>query len=166
MKDVLASNLTQHNADFRLLDQKVVANLRNFPEQARFLRGLVSIIGFNRTIIEYNETPRKNGTTKYSLSKMMQLGRHGVLSFTVQPLRISTYLGLIISALCILYALWITFYALVYKVPAGISSILVGIFFIGGIQLICLGILGEYIANISMEVKRRPLYIIKEKATS
>lgn len=162
LNKISGANIIENIADFRLLDKKVVDYLKQFHQNTLFWRGIVSNIGFNRIIVEYEETPRESGEYKYNFSRMIELGLDGIISFSSQPLRISTYFGFAISLGSIAYAVWIVIYKIFHETNPGIASILVGIFFLGGIQLICLGILGEYIAKIFQEVKQHPLYTIKE----
>ncbi|MEW5895680.1 MAG: glycosyltransferase family 2 protein [Candidatus Omnitrophota bacterium] len=156
-------DLVNSAADFRLLSRKVVECLRQYRERDRFLRGMVSDIGFNQARILYRENPRRNGISKYSLIKMIKLAITGTLSFSSVPLRACSTFGFFIAALSVLYALYIIYDKLAHGAPAGIPSILVGVFFIGGLQLIFIGVLGEYLMTVFKEVKQRPLYWISEK---
>jgi len=150
-------------ADFRLVDEKVVHYLRLFREKSRFLRGVISVIGFKKLIIDYQEQDRFSGRTKYSFKKMLSFALKGILSFSTAPLRFSIYMGMLISLLSIIYALWIIYYKIAYGISPGLASIIAGIFFATGIQLFFLGVIGEYIALIIEEVKNRPLYCISKK---
>jgi polyisoprenyl-phosphate glycosyltransferase len=155
-------DLIQGAADFRLLDKKVILYLRQYRESSRFLRGIIGDLGFKRTIISYDEEPRISGDSKYSFRKMLKLALSGILSYSSFPLRISAYIGVIISVFCIFYAISIIYEKIVNDVPIGLASITVGVFFLGSIQLISIGILGEYLSNVFLEVKQRPLYCINE----
>ena len=152
-------------ADFRLLDRKVVDELRNFNENYLFIRGLVSWLGFNQTGIEYIVKDRQFGESKYSLKKMLSFALEGITSFSIVPLRISIIIGFFISFCSFIY----TIYALLVKfylnttVP-GWTSILISVLFLGGIQLIFLGVIGEYLGKMFIETKNRPNYVIKEKS--
>jgi len=163
MNKYFGANLIQDCADFRLMDQKVVKSLRQYRESSRFLRGIISNIGYERAILDFDEGIRKGGETKYALKNMIQFSVQAIISLSVVPLRLFTLLGLAISILSILYSLWIIIEKLLYGIPPGQASILVGIFFLGGVQLISIGVLGEYIAGIFQDVKNRPFYLIKEK---
>lgn len=163
MNKYFGANLIQDCADFRLMDQKVVKSLRQYRESGRFLRGIISNIGYERAILDFDEGIRKGGDTKYALKNMIQFSVQAIISLSVVPLRLFTLLGLAISILSILYSLWIIIEKLLYGIPPGQASILVGIFFLGGVQLISIGVLGEYIAGIFQDVKNRPFYLIKEK---
>ncbi|MBT4398154.1 MAG: glycosyltransferase family 2 protein [Bacteroidetes bacterium] len=149
-------------ADFRLIDRKGVNYLRKYRESGRFIRGIINDMGFKRTTLEYEEPGRKYGESKYTIVHMIRFAISGITSFSIIPLRISMLIGSVISLFSILYAFWIVSYKFLYGVPTGIASVLIGIFFLGGIQLMSIGILGEYIASIYNEVKNRPLYCIKE----
>jgi len=157
-------NLPANSADFRLLDRKVVDTLKNTRERSRFLRGLISWVGYSQEFIPYIAGPRKIGQTKYSFSKMFAFAVDGITSFSTFPLRVATYLGLLtafISFLYILYAIYIRIFT--NQAIAGWTSVLVAVLFIGGFQLIFLGIIGEYLGRVFEETKQRPLYIIKNK---
>jgi dolichol-phosphate mannosyltransferase len=149
-------------ADFRLIDRKVLHYLKQYRESRRFVRGIISDMGFRHDIIKYKEEARKAGLVKYNLLVMMKFALTGVVSFSSFPLRIATYFGMVISFFSILYAFLIVYEKAVHDVPSGMASILVGIFFIGGIQLISIGVLGEYVSSIFKEVKKRPLYCVSE----
>lgn len=153
-------------ADFRLMNRQAVSALISLPERDRFTRGLVSWMGFRQAIIDYNAHARFAGTSKYSLIKMLRFGLDGIISFSSRPLRLSFYVGFITFLLGLLYA----FYAVIvfFKGDAvpGWTSILVSLLIIGGVMLLSLGIIGEYIARIYHEVKKRPLYFIREKIGS
>jgi len=155
--------LQQGAADFRLLDRKVVNSLKMFEEKSIFYRGLVAWVGFKQCQLGYDPNARVFGSSKYSFRRMMRLAIDGLTSFSVMPLRLATLSGIMISFLSFLYGI----YALLIKVftetaAPGWSSIMAGIYFLGGIQLVFLGLHGEYIGKIFMEVKRRPNYIVSE----
>ena len=149
-------------ADFRLMNRRAVNAYLTIPERDRFTRGLVSWMGFNQTIIEYRAAPRAHGKSKFTLRKMIKFGLSGITSFSSRPLRVSFYTGLIISLSGFLYG----FYALISFIYGntiqGWTSILLSLLIIGGVILINLGIIGEYIARIFNEVKGRPLYFLKD----
>ena len=150
------------SADFRLMNQRAVNAFLGIPESDRFTRGLVVWMGFRQTVIDYQALSRHSGSSKFSLSKMVRLGLNGITSFSSRPLRLSLYTGFFISFSGFLYAI----YALVkyfsgYTVT-GWTSVLLSILIIGGVILVSLGIIGEYIARIFNEVKKRPLYFIKD----
>lgn len=153
------------SADFRLLDKSIVEVIRNFHESPLFLRGTISWLGYKQFAIEYIPENRKWGKTKYSISKMLKFAVSGITSFSIKPLQLSAVIGLIVAVLAFLYGL----YALYMKVfqnntIPGWTSTLIVISFIGGVQLIMIGILGEYIGKLFIESKKRPDYIIREKS--
>jgi polyisoprenyl-phosphate glycosyltransferase len=162
IKAVSHVDLIQGAADFRLLDAKVVYYLRLYQERDRFLRGIISDMGFRRVVHFYREAARQKGVSKYNFSRMMGLALTGILSFSSFPLRICSGIGMFISSLSILYAFCIIYEKFVHGAPVGLPSVLVGVFFIGGVQLIFIGILGEYMMRVFKEVKARPLYCIAE----
>ena len=150
-------------ADFRLLDRKVVDTLKCIPESGLFLRGMIHWVGFKQTSLPYEVGNRYSGASKYSLKKMLKLATDGVLSFSTKPLRVASVLGCIVSGLAAIYgvyAIGIFFFA--KTAISGWASILISMLFLGGIQLLTIGLLGEYIGRILMETKRRPQYIISE----
>lgn len=152
-------------ADFRLLDRKVVDVLKGFNESFLFFRGLVPWLGFNRYGLKYRAPKRFAGKSKYSFKKMISLALMGVTSFSIKPLRISTFLGLLFSISSFIYALYAIFASIFSdKVVSGWTSMIVSILFLGGVQLLVVGIIGEYLGKLFIESKKRPLYIIKEKS--
>ena len=156
-------DLKPGSADFRLLDRKVVDVLKRFDEGDTFYRGYVAWSGFDQIEIPYTPDKRRSGNTKYTPRRMIRLALNGLLGFSVLPLRLVTLIGTFISIFSFLYA----FYAICVKLfsdsaVSGWASIMAGIYFLGGIQLFCIGICGEYIGRTFMEVKRRPHYIIAE----
>lgn len=160
---ISSTEITTNAADFRLLDKKVVESLKNMREHARFLRGLVGWLGFKKTHIRFKADPRFAGKPKYSLRRMVSFAIKGIVSFSVIPLRFATLMGFLVSVISFLYATYAIYLRLFLKdaVIRGWTSVLASILFLGGIQLIAIGILGEYIAKIYEEVKKRPLYIIR-----
>lgn len=156
--------------DFCLMDRKVALVLAGMPEQKRFIRGMRAWAGFRQVGIEYERHARAAGVSQYTLKKLVQLATDGVLSFSTTPLRLATYLGLAVSAATFLGASftiaqrWFdTYFASIGLRPApGYATIVVSILFLGGVQLVCLGIMGEYIGRIYEEVKRRPLWVVSD----
>lgn len=151
-------------ADFRLMGRKAVDAFLHFPERSRFTRGLVSWMGFRQAVVEYQAAARASGHTKYTLSRMARLALDAITSFSSRPLRISFYTGLLVSLLGMAYGLYIFFSFLSGKTIQGWASLMLTLLIIGGVVLINLGIVGEYIARIFNEVKGRPLYFIKAQA--
>lgn len=148
-------------SDFRLLDKKVVDELREMKENQLFLRGIIPWLGYNQINIEYIAPERFAGESKYSIKKMFDLALNGIMSFSIKPLRLSIFTGLIISALSflyIIYAIIVHFFS--DTALPGWTSILISVLFLGGIQLISIGILGEYIGKLFIENKKRKNYIV------
>lgn len=152
--------------DFRLMSRRVVDALRRSPERHRFLRGMVSWVGFNQTAIEYDRDVRHTGTTKYPLPKMLRFAMDGITSFSDIPLRFASYFGFTVSAVAFVYALVVIGFKLFSLNPPaytpGWASTIVAVLFLGGVQLMSLGILGEYLGRVYDEVKGRPLYLISD----
>lgn len=157
-------NLEEGVADFRLLDRKVVNVLRDdITEYELFLRGMIKWVGFKQIGFEYTPNQRHAGTSKYSIKKMILFALEGITSFSPKPIQISIYLGVIISIASFIYGVYAIYgYFYLERNMLGWTSIITSILFIGGVQLLFLGILGEYIGRVYLEVKRRPKYIIKE----
>ena len=149
--------------DFRLLDKRCVEALRSFKESQRNTKGLFSWIGYKKKEIYYDRDPRIAGETKWNYSKLLNLAIDGLTSFTTSPLRISSVLGFIISAITFFYIIYLVIRPL-FGVPTGdgYSSLMAVILFLGGVQLLSIGVIGEYIARIFLETKARPLYLIEE----
>ncbi|MGA9639883.1 MAG: glycosyltransferase family 2 protein [Terriglobales bacterium] len=149
--------------DFRLLDRKAVDALGAMPERDRFVRGMVSWVGFRQIAVPYDRAARHAGVSKYSLFRMVKFAVDGILSFSIVPLRLATFLGLAASVSALIGAMVVAVLALAQKLhPAGWMAVLLAGLFIGGVQLICLGIVGEYLGRIYGESKRRPLYLVRE----
>lgn len=153
-------------ADFRLLDREVVEFIRRDPEATFFLRGLVAWTGYRDIGIDYQPGKRIWGKTKYSYGKMLQLAIDAITSFSILPLRFATIIGLVISLFSGLYALYAVMVFILNRpsVIIGWPSVIISVLFIGGLQLMMLGIIGEYIGKIFLETKKRPLYVVKEKS--
>lgn len=150
--------------DFRLLDRRVVDTLRDMPERDRFLRGLVVWAGFRHEGVSYERLPRAAGQTKFPFSRMFSFALDGIFSFSIVPLRLASYLGLFVSILSmagVLYAFYIKLFTV--GVVPGWAAQWIGTLFLGGVQLLSLGVIGEYVGRIYGEVKRRPLYVVKER---
>lgn len=152
-------------ADFRLMDRAAVEAFRQLREQDRFVRGLTSWIGFRQTSVPFTAPERHSGETKYTLRKMLGFAVNGITSFTTLPLKAVGTFGLIVAAASFFYAAFALYEKLVLGITVeGWTSLLVGILFLGGVQLISIGVLGAYIARIFRQVKNRPLYFVEEKA--
>lgn len=152
--------------DFRLMSRRVVEALRRSPERHRFLRGMVSWVGFRQIGIEYDRDERLWGVTKYPLPRMIRFAIDGITSFSDIPLRFASYFGFVVSAIAFVYALVVVIAKLFKVYPPGYTpgwaSTIVAVVFLGGVQLISLGIIGEYLGRIYDEVKGRPLYLIDD----
>ncbi|HEV2616971.1 MAG TPA: glycosyltransferase family 2 protein [Candidatus Acidoferrales bacterium] len=149
--------------DFRLMDRRVVEALLSMPERDRFVRGMVSWLGFSQIAVPFRRAPRAAGQPKYSFLKLARLAADGIFSFSVSPLRLAVWTGFCASGLAILAILFAFFERIFGTVLVkGWTSTMIAILFMGGVQLICLGIIGEYVGRIYGESKRRPLYVIRE----
>lgn len=167
MNTVSDINFENGEADFRLLDKTAASELNKLHENAIFFRGMIKWLGFSQIGIHYTPEDRIWGKTKYSKKKMFALAISGITSFSIKPLRISTIIGVSIAFLSLLYgiyALYVKFFT--HNSIEGWTSVFFMVSFIGGIQLIILGIIGEYIGNIFLESKKRPHFIIKERSNS
>ncbi len=149
--------------DFRLMGPRAVAAFRSLPERNRFIRGLVAWLGFPQTAVRYRRKPRAAGKTKYPLRKMVRLAVDGIVGFSYLPLRLATLLGFIVSGFSFLYILVVIGLEIAGINWPGYTSLMASILFLGGVQLVMIGILGEYIGRIFDEVKRRPLYLVQER---
>lgn len=150
--------------DFRLMDRAVVEVLKAMPERDRFIRGMVSWVGFRQLALPYRRAGRFAGETKYPLRKMLRFAGDGILSFSTRPLQLSIGLGFLSAGLALLGMLYAVVVRLVTtEWVAGWAAIMVAVLFVGGVQLVSIGILGEYIGRIYHEVKRRPLYVTEEE---
>lgn len=148
--------------DFRLIDKKVVEYLRQMPEQNKFLRGQIAWLGFSQTRVLFNRDKRKYGTTGYPLSKMMRFAMDGITSFSDKPLSMVTQLGFIFSGLAFLIVLYALFsYFVMDRAITGWASLIISSMFIGGVQLISIGIIGAYLSRINKNILNRPLYIVE-----
>ena len=155
--------IQKDTGDFRLLSRRAVEALKAFPEKQRYTKGLFSLIGFKKMAIEFDRDPRIAGSTKWNYFKLIELAIEGVTSFTLAPLRISTYVGLITSIFAMIYASFVFIKTVVYGIDVpGYASLMCIVLFLGGIQLLCLGVIGEYLGRIFVEVKSRPLYFVDE----
>lgn len=150
------------SADFRLMSRKTVDAFLKLTEKDRFTRGLISWMGYKQTFISYKAPERFAGQSKYSIAKMFRFAGDGITSFSAKPLRISFYLGLIISCVALAYGVFALVQYFKGNTQPGWTSILLSVLFIGGIQLISIGIIGEYLARVFNETKNRPLYLVKE----
>jgi dolichol-phosphate mannosyltransferase len=148
--------------DFSLMDRRVVDELGRMPERNRYVRGLRAWVGFRQTGIEYARAPRYAGEAKYTVSRLLQLAYDGIFAFSDVPVRLARNLGLAVTAGAALMAFWTLIKRIFgYEVVPGFATITLLVLFFGGVQLITIGVLGEYIARVYTEVKRRPLYVVR-----
>lgn len=152
--------IQEGGSDFRLMDRKAVLALRRYHEHARFIRGIVGAMGFRKTTVEFVAPERFAGQSKFSLHKMISFALDGILAYSVQPLRVAFYVGICSALLAVLLFLHVLYETLRGETVAGWSTIVVCSLFFGGMQMMMLGVCGEYIARILQEVKNRPLYLI------
>lgn len=161
--NAMGAEVVYNHADYRLISAKVLKEFANFKETNLFLRGMIPLVGFKSCSVYYERAERVAGESHYPLRKMLALAIDGITSLSVKPLRIITGLGLIVSVVSFIGVVWAVCSRLFGSTVDGWSSMLAAICFIGGIQLVCLGVLGEYIGKIYMEVKARPRYIISKR---
>ncbi|HNB82595.1 MAG TPA: glycosyltransferase, partial [Chitinophagaceae bacterium] len=150
--------------DFRILKRCVVKQLNQMPEQHKFLRGQIAWLGFKQSFIEYDREARAAGEPGYSYRKLFRLALDGITSFSNMPLRVATLMGFVvffISLILMVYTL-VSFLFFHDSTPRGWSSIMISVLFIGGIQLLSIGIIGEYISRILSDVRKRPLFVVRE----
>jgi glycosyltransferase involved in cell wall biosynthesis len=159
-----SDKIPEHAGDFRLLDRAVVEIIKAMPERNRFMKGLFAWSGFRQAAVEYERAPRAVGKTKFRYWKLWTLALDGLTSASTMPLRIWSYIGVVIAIFTLLYAIGVVVKTIFWGSDvAGYPSLIVAILFFGSIQLISLGVLGEYVGRILIETKRRPLYVIRTK---
>ncbi|MEK7778856.1 MAG: glycosyltransferase family 2 protein [Pseudomonadota bacterium] len=154
-----------HNVgDFRLMDRRVVEALKQIPERRRFMKGLFAWVGYKQTIVDFVVEPRKAGKSTFNPRRLWLLALEGITSFSTVPLAIWTYVGFTVAILSFVYGCWIVLKTLMLGVDVpGYASLLTAILFLGGIQLMGIGVLGEYIGRIYSESKQRPIYIVRQR---
>lgn len=156
--------LPPHAGDFRLLDRRVVEVLKQMPERTRFMKGLFNWVGFRQVGVPYDPQPRKVGTSAWGFLSLYRFALDGILAFSSMPLVVWSYCGFAIALLALLYGSFLIVNTLIYGIDVpGYASLMVAVLFLGGIQLLTLGIIGEYIARIYREVKGRPLYVVSRR---
>jgi glycosyltransferase involved in cell wall biosynthesis len=159
--------IPKDTGDFRLMSRRAVQALARLREEHRFMKGLFAWIGFPSKPFLYRRDPRAAGETKWNYWKLWNFAIEGITSFTVAPLKVSTYLGLFVAVVSLIYAVFVIWKAMVYGDPVrGYPSLMAVILFLGGVQLISVGLLGEYVGRIFNEVKRRPLYLVNRLLSS
>ena len=159
-----SDKIPEHAGDFRLLDRSVVDVIRKLPERNRFMKGLFAWSGFRQAAVEYDRSPRTVGTSKFPAWKLWTLAVDGITSASTVPLRMWSYVGVVIALLGMIYAIFVIVRTSLYGVDVpGYSSLMVAVLFFGGLQLISLGVLGEYVGRILVETKQRPIYVVRQK---
>ncbi|GKX50977.1 glycosyltransferase family 2 protein [Budvicia aquatica] len=159
--------IEENVGDFRLMSREVVENIKQLPERNLFMKGILSWVGGKTEIVEYSRSERCAGESKFNGWKLWNLALEGITSFSTFPLRIWTYIGLSVSVLAFLYTIWMIIDKLIWGNPVpGYPSLMTAILFLGGIQLIGIGVLGEYIGRIYIESKKRPKYLLKNHSNS
>ncbi|WP_240653054.1 glycosyltransferase family 2 protein [Sphingomonas crocodyli] len=159
-----ADKIPEHAGDFRLLDRRVVEVIRQMPERNRFMKGLFAWSGFRQTAVEYDRAERAVGTTKFNYWKLWTLAIDGITSASTLPLRVWSYMGAVIALFSLFYALYLLVRVMIYGVDTpGYASMMVATLFLGGMQLLSLGILGEYVGRILVETKHRPIYVVRQR---
>ena len=162
MQRVGRIQLPPNTGDFRLMSRRVVDALLQLREHHRFMKGMFAWVGFPSRAVPYARAPRHAGQTKWNYWKLWNLALEGITSFTVMPLKIATYLGLAVAMLSVVYGAEVVIKTLLYGNPvAGYPSIMVAVLFLGGVQLVTLGVIGEYLGRVFNETKRRPLYLVE-----
>ena len=155
--------IPSNTGDFRLLDRRVVEAIKQMPERTRFMKGLFAWVGYKQTSILFDREPRFGGQTTWNYWKLWNFALDGITSFSLFPLKIWSYIGLVLSFISLLYASFLIIRTLIFGIDVpGYASLMVAVLFFGGIQLITLGIIGEYLGRVYEEVKRRPLYFVRE----
>ncbi len=153
-----------HVGDYRLMSRRVVDVIKQLPERERFMKGLFSWPGFKSTTVSYNRPSRARGSTKFNYWKLWNFALSGITSFSTVPIRLGTYLGLLIAGCAFLYAAYVVIKTIILGVDVpGYASLITIVLFLGGVQLFVIGLMGEYLGRIYREVKGRPLYIIDRK---
>lgn len=159
----MGAEIVYNHADYRLISARALHELAKFKEVNLFLRGMVPLVGFKSTSVEYKRAERIAGKSKYPLRKMLALAGNGITSLSIKPLRLIMSFGVIVALLSFVGVIWAIVSALAGRAVAGWASMTCIICFVSGVQLICMGIIGEYIGKIYMETKHRPRYIISER---
>lgn len=159
----MGADVTFNHADYRLISDRVLHEFQNFKEVNIFLRGLVPLVGFKSTSVYYERAERIAGESHYPLNKMLALAFDGITSLSVKPIRLITFFGLLMAILSFIGIVWAVFGSITGTTVSGWASTICIVCFIGGIQMLCVGVIGEYIGKIYLETKARPRYIISER---
>lgn len=164
MKKITRIDMPDNAGDFRLMDRKIVAAIKQFPERTRFMKGLYAWVGFKKIGIPFTVENRAAGQSSWGFIKLIELAITGIASFSDIPLRVWGFVGFLISLISLIYAIYIVTVTLLFGADLpGFPTLIVAIMFLGGVQLLSIGILGEYIARIFTEVKQRPRYLLQMK---
>jgi len=156
-------SIPPNTGDFRLIDRRVVESIKKMPERQRFMKGIFAWVGYKQTSILFDREPRYQGQTKWNYWKLWDFAIDGITSFSFLPLKVWTYVGLIIALVSLVYASFLILRTIILGIDVpGYASLMVAILFLGGIQLLTLGIIGEYIGRVYEEVKGRPLYLVRD----
>ncbi len=163
IRAISRTQIPADTGDFRLLSRRAVDALKQIRERHRFMKGLFAWIGFPQKAVEYKRDPRHAGTTTFNYWKLWNFAIEGITSFTIGPLKFATYAGVLVAFVSFLYALVIIYETIVHGNPVpGYPSLMVAVLFLGGVQLLCIGIMGEYLGRLFNESKNRPLYLVNE----
>jgi glycosyltransferase involved in cell wall biosynthesis len=156
-------SIPPNTGDFRLIDRRVVESIKKMPERQRFMKGIFAWVGYKQTSILFDREPRYQGQTKWNYWKLWNFAIDGITSFSFLPLKVWTYVGLIIALVSLVYASFLILRTIIFGIDVpGYASLMVAVLFLGGIQLLTLGIIGEYIGRVYEEVKGRPLYLVRD----
>ncbi|MFP4221013.1 MAG: glycosyltransferase family 2 protein [Phormidium sp.] len=155
--------IPEDTGDFRLMDRRVVEAIKQLPERNRFMKGLFAWVGYRQIAIDYDRDPRYAGQSKWNYWKLWNFALDGIAAFSSLPLKVWSYVGLVISSMALVYAVFLVIRTLIFGIDVpGYASLMVAVLFLGGIQLISLGVIGEYLGRVYEEVKGRPLYLVRD----
>lgn len=163
LSSITSVDIPVDTGDFRIMHRRIVDELKNMPEQHKYLRGQISWIGFNQTYVEYDREQRFAGETGYTYRKMLQFALDGITGFSDVPLKIVTYFGFIVTAFAFIVLAYVLLSRFIWEdYVQGWASTMITILFLGGIQMIAIGIIGEYLSRMNANIRQRPLYIVRE----
>lgn len=163
IKSLSGMDIPRNQTLLRIFDRKVLDALKSMRERSRFIHGMIAWTGFKTALQEVEHAPRERGKSKYNIIKLFRLAFNAITSFSTFPLRLATYLGLLISGIGLIYGFYFLYKKVFLGIPVlGYASIIIAVLFIGGVQLLILGIIGEYLGRVYQEVQARPIYIVKE----
>lgn len=157
------TEIPPNTGDFRLMDRQVVEALRRIPERNRFMKGIFAWVGYRQAEVVYERPPRESGSTQWNYRKLWNFALDGITSFSTVPLRVWFYFGAVIAAFTVAYVIFLVVWTLYFGIDVpGYASLMVAVLFLGGIQIMSLGVIGEYLGRIYLEVKKRPLYLVQD----